>query len=77
MRRANDVFFGERESGRDVRQTNGARREREREDCDSSQRDRADDCDGGASGGERGEDVARTGGVGQGADESRRARATR
>ena len=47
------MFFGERESGRDVRQTNGARREREREgdgkkggddeDCDSSQRDRADD----------------------------------
>jgi hypothetical protein len=30
MRRQSDVFFGERESGQDVRQTNGAARGRRR-----------------------------------------------
>jgi len=34
MRRQSDVFFGERESGQDVRQTNGARKTMRGDDDD-------------------------------------------
>tara|TARA_B100000683_G_scaffold257760_1_gene279575 strand:+ start:253 stop:435 length:183 start_codon:yes stop_codon:yes gene_type:complete len=42
MRRQSDVFFGERESGQDVRQTNGARKTmRGDDDDDDDARERA------------------------------------
>jgi len=44
MRRQSDVFFGERESGQDVRQTNGARKTM-RDDDDSIARGDDDDDD--------------------------------
>ena len=41
MRRQSDVFFGERESGQDVRQTNGARKTMRGDDDDDDARERA------------------------------------
>ena len=41
MRRQSDVFFGERESGQDVRQTNGARKTMRDDDDDDDARESA------------------------------------